>query len=432
MFRWLPVFTVALFVLVALSSPAEQADAAVLNGSCTATYVQTENPGGVTNEWSTIGFSDFSLDISDMSFTLVGNPAFNIVGTAGVDGDLSGTGFGVYDGTSRFVNYTGQLLYWDEEDKLFFKGIIGSYAFDDLTTISSYCQFPVPVEIGDPDNDGIDSTVIIAGTYNVFGTGELQDGQNDLLVRLLDGTIQNVTLGNPSDFTLEFEKFGLANAIVERTTLNRSRTELIGVFYSTSYGNWNLPVELGGAVEQSIVSGYYRGSVKTDAAGTTILQDRFYSTGQIAPVDLLGGAATSGPATWKNSGRNVTTDFNPLTGEIKSSIKTKFFIENLAVAPLGPAVQGTALGDPLIFSEEVTGQFFPSGPLPVVDNCPDVANPGQEDSDQDGNGDACDGLIWLDGNCNGTVDARDMLRTLSGVAGVAVTPAPNCPDMGAP
>ncbi len=128
----------------------------------------------------------------------------------------------------------------------------------------------------------------------------------------------------------------------------------------------------------------------------------------------------------------MTTDVNPLTGVTKSKITTKFFIENLAVAPLGPAAQGTALGDPLIFSEDVTGQFFPFAPPPVVDNCPDVANPGQEDSDLDGNGDACDGLIWLDGNCNGTVDARDMLRTLSGVADVAVTPAPNCPDMGAP
>ena len=224
----------------------------------------------------------------------------------------------------------------------------------------------------------------------------------------------------------------LANAIVERTTLNRTRSEGIGIFYQTSHGNINWPVGLGDTVEQAIVSGIHRESVKTDAAGTTILQDRFYSTGAIDSVPLLNGS--TGPSTWKSSGRNVVFDFDPFTGVTISQIMTKIFFENLAVKPVVPFAQGegTVLGDPLVFVEVVTSQFFPAGPLPVVDNCPDDANPGQEDSDLDGNGDACDGLIWLDSNCNGTVDARDTLRTLSGVANVAVTPAPNCPAQGAP
>jgi len=446
MFRWLPVFTVSLFVLVALAAPVTQAGPVEIDENCTAQFAQTASPGGHANAWGSFGVLDFHLAgplDQQRSWTLKGLTPINVGGTAEADGTLSGFGFGTYDGIPLFVGFDGHISFYDPFGEIFngpsntFPRVVngtytigtnGELAGGQATEITTYCVFDPPLSIADPDNDSILSTVIVPGQLNVDGTGVLAAGQNNLRLRLQAGGVQDITLGNVSDFSIEFEKFGPANAIVENS-YNRRRTEFIGTFNPFSIVNTNLPLELSDSVVQSTISGGYTSLVKTDAAATTVLHDYSWSIGRGDPIALLNGSETTGQWTWNTMSINAITDFNAITGISNATVTTEFRSQNLAVAPSGTGPQGTALGDPLRFDENITAQFFPNV-IPVVDNCPDVANPGQEDSDLDGNGDACDGLVWLDGNCSGLVDARDMLRTLLAASNVAVDPAPNCPQLG--
>ena len=439
MLRWLTLFAVSLFVLVVLSSSARQVGAAEVDATCNGQFAQTANQGGHANVWGSFGVLDFHLDgplDQDRPFTLKGLTPTNVVGTARADGTLAGFGFDNYDGTPTTVGFNGNVSFYDDFGAFprvisatYNIGPDGELPGGGTTEITTYCVFDPPLHIADPDNDGILSTLIVPGQLNVEGTGVLAAGQTNLRLRLQAGGVQDITLGNVSDFRIEFEKFGLADGIVERS-YNRTRTEFVGTFNPFSFANIDLPPELSDSVHQSTLSGGYTSFLKTDAASTTILHDYSWSIGRGDPVPLLNDSETTGQWTWSTTSINAITNFDALTGISNASVTTAFLSQNLFVAPSGPGTQGTDLGDPLLFDEEITAQFFPSSIPPVVDNCPDVANPSQADSDLDGNGDACDGLIWLDANCSGRWNARDMVRTLSAVANVAVDPAPNCPQLG--
>ena len=370
------------------------------------------------------------------AFTLQGVNPINVGGTAQADGSLNGVGFGNYDGTSTFVEFSGKVNSYDEFG-FFPRGIIGTYVVGPngelpggLTTeITTYCVFDPPPHLSDPDDDGIPSIVVVQGLLNLAGTGVLADGQNDLRLRTQVGGVQDITLNNVSDFTVEFQKSGFADAIVERS-YNRTWAQFSGTFNPFSFVNVNLPSELGGSVVQSTLSGGYMSYVMSDGTASTIISDYSWSIGQGDPFPLLGGTETSGPWTWNTRTNNAITQYNPLTGAFFANATTELDAKNLLFVPPGAGVEFAGLGDPLLFDESISGVFLPNSVL-SLDNCPDDANPDQADSDNDGNGDDCDGLRWADADCGGgPPDSHDALITLLQLADVQVDPFPNCPQLG--
>lgn len=82
----------------------------------------------------------------------------------------------------------------------------------------------------------------------------------------------------------------------------------------------------------------------------------------------------------------------------------------------GDSVSATMTGaDPLAIDTEAFEYIFPNdqsdqdgdGIPDSADNCPAVANPGQEDSDGDGAGDACDPIVIDDQDSDGWADSVD-------------------------
>jgi CubicO group peptidase (beta-lactamase class C family) len=76
----------------------------------------------------------------------------------------------------------------------------------------------------------------------------------------------------------------------------------------------------------------------------------------------------------------------------------------------------------MVFSEDHDGDGIPID----IDNCPFMANPGQEDSDGDGIGDACEDIICGDANSDEQVNVGDAVFLIAYVFNGGPGPVPNC------
>lgn len=415
------------------------------------------NCEGTMGAWSNLGEHPYLWPYqADLSYTPLANnpdgsqdfaftgtsPMISVTGTRDADGNLSGTGTGQYSGFNTGVDLGGMIRYYDEA-KQYPRYIWGWYDIGpdgelpggEPLNWNVYCYFLPPLSIADPDGDFEFSAGLGAFTIQTTATGRLNTNQTSILVRKDDGTDVLINLQDPTAWESFDDKGGPLD-----TTIKRKFNSIMGMYggafsYNISEGGFDLPPELLGPQVNSVLSGYFTGSFELDGISQNVkdFDFNFSVVGNSFPV--LNGAAHSGSWRWyRDLSKDVTGTVETDTGQFSLSVPTLLYMPNIKRPLQERSIQGgdeELQGAPLEFTETVTGQFPGLAAIgSLLDNCPDVANVDQADTDTDGIGDACEGAYWADPNCSTRSTARDAVHTLLALAGDAPDAELGCPAFG--
>jgi hypothetical protein len=381
-------------------------------------------------------------------------------------GDVTGTGAGTYSGFQTSVSYSGNITYYDMNHS-FPRRIIGDYTVGGggelpggkTIIIRSDCWFDPPQELADPDGDGKTAVRHDTLQFGSASAGRAAGTLQGIAYKDAQGNVQQIQIADADEVTTSDAKQGPFE-----TSARRKYYDTWGLFGGSiapnvdadpepeSYFNATLWPEIGSPAITSAMSGTISGEFRlgyrdlgANVAGLTasggasavsvVSFDFRFHANALSQFNFLG--VSSGDWSWRiDPARGITvTNLNLVTGQASLQVPVLLDAENLRGiypgTPTGAQGANGLPGEPLRFTENVNITFPPLGLITsAMDNCPDVANADQSDSDADGVGDACEGAFWMDADCDARFGSEDALATLSRRAGVPFDRPSACDDFG--
>ena len=445
MLRFLPIAaaTFSLLLLAGAGNTPGTSALVVPDFECDGKMGLVANPGNDPFLWPVV--TPFTVDLGpenqqgQQDIVIGGSGIIPVTGLfTRSTGAVVGTGSGVYSIFQTDVRFDGDLTLWPDNTP---KWLSGEYQLRGESTPfpnnNIHLECPgttIPVTPGDTDSDGVFNALHFPLTYTTQTTATVSlPPTTDLLVRKFDSSIQTVTLDDPADWSLFETKSGPMEAVIDRMFAIGTELRFGGAVDATqSTLGFNLPTVLGGTGSPVIrqVSGYAAGEFYLNPTATSVSDLEFHSTITGDAFPFLGGQADSGPWTLSyDQSQPLTYDFNPAAGTYEMTLFALFRAANLGVEPAQQQSQPAGfdeVGDPIPFEFTVSGTFPSFTPLAsALDNCPDTPNADQLDSDADGIGDACQGVVWVDPTCDGAVAPEDGLDTALRLASLDLLPRGN-------
>lgn len=429
------LLTLTALVLFALGSAgAGPATAAVFDFDCHAKVGVRQNATSDPINYPNTAAMQIQLSPeagNTFNFQFTGpNPIIPMTGTIDAGDIMTGENTGAYNGLPSETVLNGFAKWFDPGTRmeLAYVSIIQEIRssqgnpFPNIDYGFECFREDVPAAIADADNDGVPAVSYFSAPSVVNNlSATLDPSITNLVIRNNDQSEHPVQLEDPMDFKIGMSKDAIMEGIATR------RGSEVEIYYGGALNNTNsnatfmLPAELGGGQRFSAISGQERGGFGL-YTGNSI--GRFFLDSNISgfPFNFNASASSGAWVTEAHDEDNQSYNVDLISGELTGSGQFDAVFANLGVqaGPLGgtqPLGLG-APGGPLTFNYEVEGTFPSLAGLLALDNCPDAANPAQADLDGNGIGDACEGFVWGDADCDSEITPADALETAALASGI--------------